>query len=248
MLLADGVEANHGAQPGSSGSSAQPARAAGWRLAAALLCVDAVRIERLAVTLRRPMRSQLLSRLKVPPRRFRRLVIVGLLLPTWFFSWGVRTEGCSSDRPVPLLPPMRTSSFADPQMAWVIALALLFVALPFVVERVQNPRWRALLNVGGALLGGWLVVLLAFIAAFAQALFGRIVSLSAAGVVGLLCLAGLALEALSWVGMDIAAAWRARRGRTSGVHPVGEQPSSARELVGEEGVQPGDGGALEDEG
>ena len=153
-------------------------------------------------------------------------------------------------------------------MAWVIPLVVLFLALPFIVERVQSPRWRALLNVGGALLGGWIVVLLAFIAAFAQALFGRILSLSAAGVMGLLCLAGLTVESLSWVGTDIATAWRGRRGGTRGLQPVSAEPvspesvspesvseepapeehASASELVGEEGVQPGAGGAVEDEG
>jgi hypothetical protein len=209
------------------------------------------------------MRSDILARLKLPPRRFRRLVIAGLLLPTWWFSWGVRTEGCSSDRPVALLAPVRSTPFADPELWWLVPAALLFLALPFLVERVERPGLRALVNVFGALLGAFVSVTLLFIAAFAQTLFGRLLSLSAAGVVGIACSLGLTLEALSWVATDIATAWRARRGgeRTSGVQPVAgadgelaadepsrDEPPSGELVVDEQGGEPAGGGALKDEG
>ena len=109
------------------------------------------------------MRQDLLARLKLPPRRFRRLVLFAMLVPTIGFSWGVRTQGCNVDTPVALLPPIRTLSFADADMAWLLALALVWLVAPIGIERVASVGKRALLNLASALVGGFLAFVAPFI-------------------------------------------------------------------------------------
>lgn len=195
------------------------------------------------------MSQDLLARLKLPPRRFRRLVLFALLIPTFWFSWGVRTQGCNVDTPVALLPPVRTAVFADAQMAWVPLLALVWLVAPFGIERVAGHGKRALLNVVSALVA-CLLALFTLFAVFAATLFGRLLSVSIAGALGMTCIGGLVLEAWSWVVTDVVAAWR-RRKASAGGQP--SAPGAASEVVvadgvpGEEGGLPGDRDAVEDE-
>lgn len=197
----------------------------------------------------RAMSQDLLARLKLPPRRFRRLVLFALLLPTLWFSWGVRTQGCNVDTPVALLPPVRTAAFADAQLIWVPLLALVWLVAPIGIERVTSHGKRALLNVASALVA-CLLATFALFAVFAATLFGRLLSVSVAGVLGMTGLGVLVIEAWSWVVTDVMAAWR-RRKHSGEQQPSAEGPPSevvvADGVPGEERGLPSDGDAVEDE-
>jgi hypothetical protein len=196
------------------------------------------------------MRQDLLARLKLPPRRFRRLVLFAMLVPTIGFSWGVRTQGCNVDTPVALLPPIRTLSFADADMAWLLALALVWLVAPIGIERVASVGKRALLNLASALVGGFLAFVALFAAIFTETIFGRLLAVSIAGGIGMTCIGALVVEAWSWVVTDVVAALRRRRASVEGQPSA---PGAASEVVvadgvaGEEGGLPGDRDAVEDE-
>ncbi|MBK6579604.1 MAG: hypothetical protein IPG17_26150 [Sandaracinaceae bacterium] len=196
------------------------------------------------------MRQDLLARLKLPPRRFRRLVLFAMLVPTIGFSWGVRTQGCNVDTPVALLPPIRTLSFADADMAWLLALALVWLVAPIGIERVASVGKRALLNLASALVGGFLAFVALFAAIFTETIFGRLLAVSIAGGIGMTCIGALVVEAWSWVVTDVVAALRRRRASVEGRPSA---PGAASEVVvadrvaGEEGGLPGDRDAVEDE-
>lgn len=107
------------------------------------------------------------------------------------------------------------------------------------MERVASRGWRALLNLAGVLAGLFSLVTLLFAALFAQAMFGRVLSLSVAGNLGLVLSLALLVEALSWPVTDVRDALRARHGeeRTSGVQPVsprGEAQDTEHESPAEE--------------
>ena len=121
------------------------------------------------------MRQDLLARLKFPPRQFRRLILFALLMPTFWFSWGVRTQGCHSDSPVALLPPVRTASFADASMIGVAVLAVVWLLSPIGIVRVAGHGKRAFLNLLGALTA-CLLGLFALFAVFAETLFGKLLA------------------------------------------------------------------------
>jgi hypothetical protein len=196
------------------------------------------------------MRQDLLARLKLPPRRFRRLVLFAMLVPTIWFSWGVRTQGCNVDTPVALLPPIRTLSFADADMAWLLALALVWLVAPIGIERVASVGKRALLNLASALVGGFLAFVALFAAVFTETIFGRLLAVSIAGGIGMTCIGALVVEAWSWVVTDVVAALRRRKASVEGQPSA---PGAASEVVvadgvaGEEGGLPGDRDAVEDE-
>jgi len=188
------------------------------------------------------MSQDLLARLKLPPRRFRRLVLFAMLMPTMGFSWGVRTQGCGVDTPVTLLPPVRTAAFADAGLLWVPVVALVWLLAPIGIERVVSHGRRALLNLASAVTACFLA-LFALFAVFAETLFGKLLAVSVAGTIGITGLGALVIEAWSWVVTDIVA-WRRRRASAKG------QPSEvvvADGVPGEEGRLPADGDAVEDE-
>lgn len=194
------------------------------------------------------MRQDLLARLKLPPRQFRRLMIFALWLPTLWFSWGVRTQGCNVDTPVSLQPPMRTAAFANAQLAWVLVLAVVWLLAPIGIVRIAGHGRRALLNVVSALVA-CLLAMFALFAVFAETLFGRLLAVSIAGGLGMTCLGVLVLEAWSWVVTDAVAAWRRRKPPAEA--PSEEAPSSevvvADGVAGEERDLPADGDAAVDE-
>ena len=195
------------------------------------------------------MRQDLLARLKFPPRQFRRLILFALLMPTFWFSWGVRTQGCHSDSPVALLPPVRTASFADASMIGVAVLAVVWLLSPIGIVRVAGHGKRAFLNLLGALTA-CLLGLFALFAVFAETLFGKLLAMSLAGALGMTCLGVLVLEAWSWVVTDIVGALRRRRAPPS--TPAAEEgpPSEvvvADGVAGEERGLPSSGDPIEDE-
>jgi hypothetical protein len=119
----------------------------------------------------------------------------------------------------------------------IVPITLLWVALPFLAGRVRSTLAQVCLSLVGAVLGLLLTLLMLATAVFTETLFGRLLSLSIAGVFGFTFTGLLALESLSWVVTDAVGAWR-RRG----------QSTLEAGVVAEEEGEPVDGSAVEGEG